>query len=158
MQRVAAPAGTPAVFVDYAHTPDALDAALQALKTHCKGRLWCVFGCGGERDVGKRPQMGRVAERRADRLVITNDNPRGESPAAIIANIMTGISRVDHATVIEDRAAAIAWAIREANELDTILIAGKGHENYQLIGGERRDFADYAAAAVNLAAIVEPEA
>lgn len=157
MQRVAAPAGTPAVYVDYAHTPDALGAALRALRSHCKGRLWCVFGCGGERDAGKRPQMGRVAERRADRVVITNDNPRGESPTAIIADILSGIARVDCATVIEDRAAAIAWTIREASADDTILLAGKGHENYQLIAGERRDFADYGAAAVNLAAIAEQD-
>ena len=155
MQRVAAPAGTPAVYVDYAHTPDALNAALRALRAHCKGRLWCVFGCGGERDAGKRPQMGRIAERRADRTVITNDNPRGEAPAEIIADIITGMTRADRVTVVEDRAAAIAWAIREAGTKDTILIAGKGHENYQLIGDERREFADYGAAAINLAAAAE---
>jgi len=158
MQRVAAPDGTPAVYVDYAHTPDALNLALQALRSHCKGRLWCVFGCGGERDVGKRPQMGRIAERRADRAVVTNDNPRAESPAKIIAEIMAGIARPERATVIEDRAAAIAWAIQNADPRDTILIAGKGHENYQLIGGERRDFADYGAAAVNLAAAADTRA
>ena len=155
MQRVAAPAGTPAVYVDYAHTPDALNVALRALKAHCTGKLWCVFGCGGERDAGKRPQMGRAAERNADRIVVTNDNPRGESPTAIIAAIMEGIGRANRTTVIEDRAAAIAWAISEADARDTILIAGKGHENYQLIGDERRDFSDYGAAGVNLAAAAE---
>ena len=155
MQRVVAPADLPAVYVDYAHTPDALNVALRALRSHCRGRLWCVFGCGGERDAGKRPQMGRVAERHADRIVVTNDNPRGETPGEIIADILSGLTRVDSATVIEDRATAIAWTIREAVALDTILIAGKGHENYQLIGGERRDFADYGAAAVSLAALAE---
>ena len=97
--------------------------------------------------------MGRVAERHADRVVVTNDNPRGESPGDIISGILSGMTRVERATVIEDRAAAIAWTIREASAHDTILIAGKGHENYQLIGAERRDFADYGAAAVNLAAV-----
>ena len=155
MQRVVGSAGTPAVYVDYAHTPEALNVALRSLRAHCKGNLWCVFGCGGERDAGKRPQMGRVAERCADRIVVTNDNPRGESPLEIIADIMTGIARANRATVVEDRAAAIAWAIREASAQDTILIAGKGHENYQLIGEERHDFADYVAAAKNLAAIAE---
>ena len=158
MQRVVAPVGTPAVYIDYAHTPAALNVALRALRAHCKGKLWCVFGCGGERDVGKRPQMGRVAERRADRIVVTNDNPRGESPAAIISAIMTGIARADCATVIEDRAAAIAWAISEAGATDTVLIAGKGHENYQLIGDERRDFTDYGVAAINLTAAAENDA
>ena len=157
MQRVAGPVAAPTVYVDYAHTPDALSGALGALRGHCKGKLWCVFGCGGERDAGKRPQMGRVAERRADRLILTNDNPRGESPAGIISEIIAGVARADRATVIEDRATAIAWAIREAGPQDTILIAGKGHENYQLIGGERRDFADYGAAAVALAARQEQQ-
>ena len=157
MQRVSARPATPAVYVDYAHTPDALNAALQALRSHCKGRLWCVFGCGGDRDAGKRPQMGRIAERCADRIVITNDNPRSETPTAIITDIVSGITRPERAIVIEDRAAAIAWTIREARAEDTILIAGKGHENYQLIGGERRDFADYGAAAVSLAALPEQD-
>ena len=155
MQRVAAIAGTPAVYVDYAHTPAALDVVLRALREHCRGSLWCVFGCGGERDKGKRPQMGRVAEHRADRLVVTSDNPRSEPAVSIIRDIMDGLANPDRATVIEDRAAAIAWAIGSADAQDSILIAGKGHENYQLLDGERRDFSDYGRAAANLAARAE---
>jgi UDP-N-acetylmuramoyl-L-alanyl-D-glutamate--2,6-diaminopimelate ligase len=150
MQRVTAGSDLPSVFVDYAHTPDAIKAALRAVKGHCTGKLWCVFGCGGDRDPGKRPQMGRMAERGADHLVITNDNPRSEPPAAIIAEIVSGLVKPGRATVIEDRAAAIAWAIREAATDDIVLIAGKGHENYQLLGNERLDFSDYAAASANL--------
>jgi UDP-N-acetylmuramoyl-L-alanyl-D-glutamate--2,6-diaminopimelate ligase len=139
------------VFVDYAHTPQALDVTLSALSVHCKGKLWCVFGCGGDRDTGKRPQMGRMAERRADRIVVTSDNPRNEEPAVIIEEIVAGLSNANEATVIEDRAAAIAWVIREAASDDIILVAGKGHENYQLIGNKRIDFSDYGAALANLA-------
>lgn len=155
MQRVAARGNLPSVFVDYAHTPDAIKLALQALKGHCTGKLWCVFGCGGDRDSGKRPQMGRMAERGADHLVISNDNPRSEEPAAILSEIVSGLTEPGQATVIEDRAAAIAWAIREAATNDIVLIAGKGHENYQLLGNERLDFSDYAAASANLAARAE---
>jgi UDP-N-acetylmuramoyl-L-alanyl-D-glutamate--2,6-diaminopimelate ligase len=152
MQRVVAGNDLPTVFVDYAHTPDAIGVALRALKSHCTGKLWCVFGCGGDRDSGKRPQMGRVAERYADRLIATNDNPRSEDPAAIIAGIIAGVVDPDQVTVIEDRAAAIAFAIREAAADDIVLIAGKGHENYQLLGNERLDFSDYAVASGNLSA------
>lgn len=150
MQRVAASDGMPAVYIDYAHTPEALNAALRALRPHCKGNLWCVFGCGGDRDTGKRPEMGRVADRSADRLVITNDNPRFEDPSEIIDAIVRGVTRADRATIIEDRAAAVAWAIAGAAADDVVLIAGKGHEDYQLVGAERRDFSDYAAAEANL--------
>ena len=150
MERVEAAAGLPTVYVDYAHSPQAIDVALRALRAHCKGKLWCVFGCGGDRDTGKRPQMARNAEMRADRLVVTSDNPRGEEPGQIIAQIVDGLRQPNRATVLEDRAAAIAWAIREAATDDIILIAGKGHENYQLIGTERIDFSDYGAALANL--------
>ena len=150
MERVEAAAGLPTVYVDYAHSPQAIDVALRALRAHCKGKLWCVFGCGGDRDTGKRPQMARNAEMRADRLVVTSDNPRGEEPGQIIAQIVDGLQQPNRATVLEDRAAAIAWAIREAATDDIILIAGKGHENYQLIGTERIDFSDYGAALANL--------
>jgi UDP-N-acetylmuramoyl-L-alanyl-D-glutamate--2,6-diaminopimelate ligase len=153
MQRVAGPATAPSVFVDYAHTPAAIEVALRALRAHCQGRLWCVMGCGGDRDAGKRPQMGRAAERVADHVVITSDNPRGESPTAIIDGIVGGLGSPQHATIIEDRAAAIAWTIEAAAAEDCILVAGKGHENYQLIGGERRDFSDIAVAATVLAAL-----
>jgi len=152
MQRVIVDDDLPTVYVDYAHTPDAIDVALRALRAHCRGKLWCVFGCGGDRDRGKRPQMGKMAERRADNIVVTNDNPRSEMPAAIIAEIVAGTARPERAIVIEDRAAAIAWAIREAASDDVVLIAGKGHENYQLLGDLRRDFSDYGAASANLAA------
>lgn len=150
MQRVEADVAGPAVFVDYAHTPNAVEVALRALRPHCRGKLWCVFGCGGDRDSGKRPLMGRVAERLADRIVLTNDNPRSESAADIIDGILAGLQWPGRATIIEDRAAAIAWAIRNAGESDVILLAGKGHENYQLVGVERRVFSDYATAAANL--------
>jgi UDP-N-acetylmuramoyl-L-alanyl-D-glutamate--2,6-diaminopimelate ligase len=150
MQRVAASDGMPAVYVDYAHTPEALNVALRALRPHCKGKLWCVFGCGGDRDTGKRPEMGEMADRSADRLVITNDNPRFEDPSKIIDGIVQGLARADRATIIEDRAAAIAWTVAQAHKDDVVLIAGKGHEDYQLVGAERRDFSDYAVAASNL--------
>jgi UDP-N-acetylmuramoyl-L-alanyl-D-glutamate--2,6-diaminopimelate ligase len=155
MERVDAGDNLPAVYVDYAHTPDAIEFALRALKAHCRGRLWCVFGCGGDRDPGKRPQMGRRAERQADRLVVTNDNPRSEEPAAIIAAVVAGLTHPDRADIIEDRAAAIAWAISQADTDDVLLIAGKGHESYQWIGNERIDFSDYGAALGNLRARAE---
>ena len=150
MQRVATEG--PAVFVDYAHTPIALEGALRALRAHCRGRLWCVFGCGGDRDRGKRPQMGKAAERQSDRFVITTDNPRSEDPSAIVDDIVTGLAHPDQATVIEDRAAAIAWAIDGASDHDVVLIAGKGHEDYQEVAGERTAFSDYAVAMKALAA------
>ncbi|HNP36558.1 MAG TPA: UDP-N-acetylmuramoyl-L-alanyl-D-glutamate--2,6-diaminopimelate ligase [Woeseiaceae bacterium] len=150
MQRVAGFSG-PAVYVDYAHTPDALEVALTALRDHCRGELWCVFGCGGDRDAGKRPLMGNTADRLADHVILTNDNPRSEPPAAIIADIAEGVEQHD-AKRIEDRSSAIAWAISNAAADDVILIAGKGHENYQLIGSERREFSDVNTAALRLAA------
>ena len=138
----------PQVYVDYAHTPGALEAVLQALRPHARGRIWCVFGCGGDRDRGKRPQMGRVVSRLADRAVITSDNPRSEDPGSIIAEIQAGITT--DAFVIEDRAAAIARTIAKAREQDTVLIAGKGHEDYQIIGDARLDFSDYQHARASL--------
>ena len=140
------PSAGPAIYIDYAHTPDAIESALRALRPHCRGKLWCVFGCGGDRDRGKRPLMGRLAERLADKIVVTSDNPRNESPAAIIDDVVAGLSRADNAIVIEERAAAIAWAIANANPADTVLVAGKGHENYQEIGGRRLPFSDFAVA------------
>jgi UDP-N-acetylmuramoyl-L-alanyl-D-glutamate--2,6-diaminopimelate ligase len=153
MQPVSAGTG-PTAFIDYAHTPDALDVTLRALRPHTRGNLWCVFGCGGDRDAGKRPEMGRVAESLADAIVLTNDNPRSEEPAAIIDDIVAGLSDASAANIIEDRAAAIAWAIANAELNDAILIAGKGHEDYQLIGDDRRNFSDYSVAAANLEAIL----
>ncbi len=150
MQRVALEG--PAAFIDYAHTPMALESALRALRGHCRGRLWCVFGCGGDRDAGKRPQMGEAAEHYGDRVVITTDNPRSEDAQLIIDDIVAGLAHPDAATVIEDRAAAIAWAIGQAAAADVVLVAGKGHENYQEVNGERLPFDDYAVAAQVLAA------
>jgi UDP-N-acetylmuramoyl-L-alanyl-D-glutamate--2,6-diaminopimelate ligase len=155
MQRVTAAESSPSVYVDYAHTPKAIAVALRALKAHCKGELWCVFGCGGDRDSGKRPQMAKQAERRADHVVVTNDNPRTEEPSAIIAGIVAGFRKPERATIIEDRATAIAWAIEQAAADDIVLIAGKGHENYQLVGDRRLDFSDYGAALANLKAKAE---
>jgi len=149
MQRVDVAAG-PAVLVDYAHTPHALEVALRALQPHCRGELWCVFGCGGDRDSGKRPLMAGVAERLADRIVVTSDNPRSEDGGDIITGIVDGFNNRERATIIEDRAAAIAWAISNAAPADTVLLAGKGHENYQLIGDQRRDFSDYGVAVASL--------
>jgi len=149
MQRVA-DSVAPAVYVDYAHTPAGLEAALRSLRSHCKKSLWCVFGCGGDRDRGKRPLMGKSAARLADRLVVTNDNPRSELPGNIIADVLRGIADKSGAIAIEDRATAIAYAIDEANDDDIVLIAGKGHENYQLIGDQRLAFSDYDAALANV--------
>ncbi len=150
MQRVVAEG--PTVYVDYAHTPKAAEVVLRALRPHCRGKLWCVFGCGGERDTGKRPLMARIAEQLADHLVITSDNPRGEDPWQIIDDVVAGLSRAEVATIIEDRAAAIAWAIDRAGETDVILIAGKGHEDSQQMGTGSRPFSDYAVAQAALAA------
>ncbi len=144
MQRVAA-AGVN-VYVDYAHTPEAIEAALTALRAHCNGNLVCVFGCGGERDTGKRPLMGRAAEQYADTAVITSDNPRNESPRKIIAEIVDGLRQPERAIVIEDRAAAIAWAIGQATAGDVVLLAGKGHEAYQQVGDARLSFSDLLVA------------
>ncbi len=138
------------VFVDYAHTPDALESVLGALRPHCRGKLYCLFGCGGERDAGKRSQMAEVAERLADRIVVTTDNPRSENPADIIDDIVAGFSDDTAATVIEDRAAAISWIVSVAQPEDVVLIAGKGHEDYQEVDGERRPFSDIRVAAAAL--------
>ncbi len=132
----------PLVVVDYAHTPDALEQALTSLRAHCSGKLTCVFGCGGERDAGKRPQMGAIAERLADEIIVTDDNPRGEDGDAIVAQIVAGLGDTRRARVQRDRAAAIALALRAARAGDVVLIAGKGHEPYQEIGGIKRPFDD----------------
>jgi len=124
--------GWPLVVVDYAHTPDALEQSLIALREHTGGRLICVFGCGGDRDRGKRPLMGQVAERLADLVVLTDDNPRSEAPADIVTAIRAGME--SEPTVIHDRIAAIEWAITSAQAGDTVLVAGKGHEQDQQIG------------------------
>lgn len=132
----------PLVVVDYAHTPDALDNALRAARSHCAGKLWVVFGCGGERDPGKRPLMGAIAARGADRVVITDDNPRREDANAIIAGIVAGAPDATNVVTQPGRREAIARAITAARAGDVVLLAGKGHEDYQLIGGERLAFSD----------------
>ncbi len=142
------------VLVDYAHTPDALDKALAAVRPLAAargGRLWCVFGCGGKRDAGKRPLMGAIAARRADRVVITSDNPRDEAPGLILAQILAGVTGHDEVHVFEDRREAIRMAVREAAAGDVILLAGKGHEDYQEIAGVRRAFSDVAETQAALA-------
>jgi UDP-N-acetylmuramoyl-L-alanyl-D-glutamate--2,6-diaminopimelate ligase len=127
----------PAVLVDYAHTPDGLEKALQSTREHFHGKLWCVVGCGGNRDAGKRPQMAAVAEKLADHLVFTSDNPRHESAQSIINDMLSGVAQRDAVMVIADRAAAIRHALMQADRADVVLIAGKGHERWQEIGDQR---------------------
>jgi UDP-N-acetylmuramoyl-L-alanyl-D-glutamate--2,6-diaminopimelate ligase len=145
------PSGALAV-VDYAHTPDALAKALAAVRAHARGRLSVVFGCGGERDPGKRPLMGETAERIADRVIVTDDNPRGEDADGIVAMILRGMRRPGDARVERDRGRAIAEAVAGTRAGDAVLIAGKGHEDYQLVGAERRRFSDRECLAAHLGA------
>ncbi|WP_157497017.1 UDP-N-acetylmuramoyl-L-alanyl-D-glutamate--2,6-diaminopimelate ligase [Hahella ganghwensis] len=144
----------PSVIVDYAHTPDALSVVLQALRAHCSGTLWCVFGCGGDRDPGKRPLMGEIAESLADRVVITDDNPRTEDPQLIIADILKGLEQPESAAVIQPRDKAIEFAIRHARPGDMVLLAGKGHEDYQEVNGVRQAFSDSKVAKATLEHLV----
>ena len=146
MERFAVP-GRPLVVVDYAHTPDALEHVLTALREHTRRRLWCVFGCGGERDREKRPKMGQIAEALADSVVITDDNPRRENPFNIIEDILRGIANPDAIYLNRDRGSAIAHAIELGREGDVILVAGKGHESEQQIGEQRIPFSDRREAA-----------
>ncbi|UQY44849.1 UDP-N-acetylmuramoyl-L-alanyl-D-glutamate--2,6-diaminopimelate ligase [Mixta hanseatica] len=132
----------PTVVVDYAHTPDALEKALEAARLHCKGQLWCVFGCGGDRDKGKRPLMGAIAEQFADIVVITDDNPRSEDPTAIVEDILTGLLDPGRARVMAGRAEAVTNSIMQAGPQDIVLVAGKGHEDYQIVGNRRLDYSD----------------
>ena len=128
--------------VDYAHTPDGLKSALIALRDHFTGTLWCVFGCGGNRDKGKRPMMGEIAEAHADRLIIADDNPRNEAGDEIVQHILSGIRKPAEVKVIRDRAESINFAIENAAPGDVVLVAGKGHETYQDIGGNKLIFSD----------------
>jgi UDP-N-acetylmuramoyl-L-alanyl-D-glutamate--2,6-diaminopimelate ligase len=132
----------PAVIVDYAHTPDALAKVLAALREGCRGRLICVFGCGGNRDAGKRVLMGGIAEACADRIVVTNDNPRQEDPDKIVADILGGINDRQKVAVEKDRRLAIIAAIESAAAGDIVLVAGKGHESTQDIAGTQFPFSD----------------
>lgn len=128
---------TPCVLIDFAHTPDGLEKALTAARAHFSSRLWCVVGCGGNRDAGKRPQMAAVAERLADKLVFTSDNPRFEQPQSILADMLQGVTARDDVQVLADRQEAIAYAISHAAANDVIVIAGKGHERWQEVQGEK---------------------
>ena len=153
MEAVVGRGAAPLVIVDYAHTPDALAKALRAARLHCRGRLRVVFGCGGDRDPGKRPMMGRIAAELADELVVTDDNPRSESPAHIVRQILTGIAGGVAARVEHDRALAIRAAVGRSGPQDVVLIAGKGHEEYQIHGSERRPFSDRNVARAALEAM-----
>ena len=144
MERITSP-GQPMVAVDYSHTTDALEKALQALAPMAKergGKLWCVFGCGGNRDASKRPHMGAAAQRLADEVVVTSDNPRNEEPMSIIGQILKGTQPAATLRVQADRALAIAETLAAAAPADVVLIAGKGHEDYQEVQGERHHFSD----------------
>jgi UDP-N-acetylmuramoyl-L-alanyl-D-glutamate--2,6-diaminopimelate ligase len=147
MNRLGGEAGRPLVVVDYAHTPDGLEQALASLRQHTAGRLLCVFGCGGDRDRGKRPQMAAIAGRLADRVFVTDDNPRSEDGEAIVADILAGFATGAVVEVERDRAAAIRAAIVAATAADTVLVAGKGHETYQETADRRLPFDDLAVAA-----------
>lgn len=148
MQPIELPENSPTVLVDFAHTPDALQQVLIAIKQHLSeltaGRLWVVFGCGGDRDQGKRPLMAKVVERFADKAIVTSDNPRSESPEQIAAQVMAGFQQPNRAHIVLDRAKAIEWVLSKANSEDVVLIAGKGHEHYQEINGTKIPFQDEA--------------
>jgi len=146
MNRLGGDGILPLVVVDYAHTPDALAQALTSLRAHAAARLFCVFGCGGDRDRGKRPQMAQIAEAEADRVIVTDDNPRTEDGDAIVADIVAGFAAPQAAEIERDRAAAIARAIGQAGPDDIVLVAGKGHEPYQEIAGVRHPFDDSVVA------------
>jgi UDP-N-acetylmuramoyl-L-alanyl-D-glutamate--2,6-diaminopimelate ligase len=151
LERVATLANGASVYVDYAHKPDALVAVLEALRPHTSGRLIVAFGCGGDRDPGKRPIMGEIASRLADRVIVTDDNPRNEDPAAIRAAVMAG---APGAIEIGDRAEAIAVGISELKADDILVVAGKGHEQGQIVGKTVRPFDD---AEVVRAAVAEAQ-
>jgi UDP-N-acetylmuramoyl-L-alanyl-D-glutamate--2,6-diaminopimelate ligase len=147
MEVLGGPPDRPWVVVDYAHTPDALERVLKTLESAVSGELWCVFGCGGDRDRGKRPIMGAIAADLADRIVLTDDNPRSEDPARIVADIREGVADHPRVSIIHDRRTALKTAIERARPGDVVLVAGKGHEAEQLVGGERRVFSDRAVVA-----------
>lgn len=156
LERCDEPADQRLVVVDYAHTPDALERVLDVLRPLTPGKLWCVFGCGGDRDPGKRPLMGAAVAARADRAVVTNDNPRTEKPEAIAAAIEPPLAASGVPYWVElDRSAAIARALGESAPGDTVLIAGKGHENYQIFGHEKRPFDDRIEARTALRSLRE---
>jgi UDP-N-acetylmuramoyl-L-alanyl-D-glutamate--2,6-diaminopimelate ligase len=152
MSRAGGHDGRPLVVVDYAHTPDALQQALASLREHTPGRLTCVFGCGGDRDRGKRAQMAAIAEAGADRVIVTDDNPRSEDGNDIVADIVQGFTSPAAASVERDRRRAIALALAGTNSGDVVLVAGKGHESYQEVAGVRTPFDDLLVATALLEA------
>ncbi|CAH0527083.1 UDP-N-acetylmuramoyl-L-alanyl-D-glutamate--2,6-diaminopimelate ligase [Vibrio hippocampi] len=142
--------GKPKVVVDYAHTPDALEKALQALRVHCEGKLWVVVGCGGDRDKGKRPMMAAIAEQLADQVILSDDNPRSEDPALIIDDMLAGMQQPQQAKIEHSRYQAANYAVKHAGAQDIILLAGKGHEDYQVVGRESIHYSDRESAAALL--------
>lgn len=142
MMRVGENQPGPLVIVDYAHKPDALAQVLEALRSHCKGQLWCVVGCGGDRDRGKRPLMAAIGESLSDHLYLTQDNPRTEDPKQIMAEMIQGLKNPEKAIIEYDRKNAIELAIKNAKNTDIVVVAGKGHEAYQIIGIEKIPFSD----------------
>ncbi|MCP4355520.1 MAG: UDP-N-acetylmuramoyl-L-alanyl-D-glutamate--2,6-diaminopimelate ligase [Proteobacteria bacterium] len=133
---------TPSIIIDYAHTPDALEKALQACRIHTKGELWSIFGCGGDRDVTKRPIMAKIAEDNADRVIVAHDNPRTEDPEIILKDVFEGFENRDSVKTILERAEAIKFAFENASHDDVILVTGKGHEDYQIFGTEKVHYSD----------------
>ncbi|EGU48851.1 UDP-N-acetylmuramoylalanyl-D-glutamate--2,6-diaminopimelate ligase [Vibrio ichthyoenteri ATCC 700023] len=138
--------GKAKVVVDYAHTPDALEKALLALRVHCEGQLWAIFGCGGDRDKGKRPMMAEIGERLADRVILSDDNPRSENPAEIVQDMLAGMNKPQQAIVEHQRFTALQRALNEAGEQDIILLAGKGHEDYQVLADQTVHYSDRESA------------
>ncbi|MGD8115973.1 UDP-N-acetylmuramoyl-L-alanyl-D-glutamate--2,6-diaminopimelate ligase [Vibrio sp. TRT 29B02] len=138
--------GKAKVVVDYAHTPDALEKALQALRVHCHGKLWAIFGCGGDRDKGKRPMMAAIGESLADKVILTDDNPRSESPAAIVEDMLEGMQNPQQAIIEHNRFNALKHALAHSSELDIILLAGKGHEDYQVMADKTIQYSDRESA------------
>ncbi|WP_394127519.1 UDP-N-acetylmuramoyl-L-alanyl-D-glutamate--2,6-diaminopimelate ligase [Vibrio hepatarius] len=134
------------VVVDYAHTPDALEKALNALRVHCQGQLWAIFGCGGDRDKGKRPMMAEIGERLADQVILTDDNPRSESPAEIVKDMLVGMNQPNTAVVEHSRFDALQYALANSHADDIILLAGKGHEDYQVMANETVHYSDRESA------------
>ncbi len=142
MELVTKSENVPSIIIDYAHTPQALSNVLHALHEQCTGKLWCVFGCGGDRDPGKRALMAEAVEQLADNVVITDDNPRSEDPSEIVKDIISGFSPSANYQLIHDRQQAIEYAIKNASVEDTVLIAGKGHEAVQIINNSHMPFDD----------------
>lgn len=134
------------IVVDYAHTPDALEKALCALRVHCEGKLWAIFGCGGDRDKGKRPMMAEIGERFSDRVILTDDNPRSEDSEQIVQDMLKGVSDQKYVQVEHDRFSALSYAVENASPQDIILMAGKGHEDYQIIGDKTIHYSDRESA------------